>query len=873
MESVEILNLDTQPAIKSVKELRQALKACKDQMAGLEEGSDAFLELAQNAGALKHQLDEINESVSAASSDFGDMLTNATTVTNGIIGGFTAAQGALNLFGVESEEVVESIKKLQSLMAIGQGIDQIDKLTKALPKLTKAITGTTVAAKALRTVLQPKWLLAITAGVTAIVAIYHKWKKSTEDQTKANDKLAKSIESIQIPHSTYITNLQRELDIRKSMGTYSNEELLKGEIELREQAATALEDQIAKEEENYNNLTKFTEEGLKQLKEQRKQYTSNSQEYETLTNRIVAYMYNLEHSTYSEKNNQEALEKKNKELEELRKEQEDNNKALEQATYNLDVYTEAQNRSTKSVDKAAVALKTYTDGMNALRLANAKVNLQELKGDSTSREAALQRILLKKQELKLIEEQYGKESYYYAEAEVELEKMNKAYEESYLKVEKLRNILSKTPDLFASFAKPYEDFFISLADNFDTLQETINTKGVLGTTRFVEAWWNLTKSITDVAALTKENFEDLQKSIDHYLESGELTEPLLSTTIIYKQLSDDIQKNIIATNQAFSKGLITTEEASEEFAEILKNAIIYQKSLTDIVGENGEALWSLFPDVDVLGRTYAVMQQAFGDDKIGYLKAVRQATELLSDETNNKMSETLARMDEQIEALQTLKDTAHDIIQELNLSSLGENETFFENLKLQEQALKLSLDNKLISQQEYYDAINKLDDQSKQRHINNSVAIAGSVSSILSSIADSMDEENEKQFEASKKMRIASATIDMLAGITAAVSGLFTTKSGPWDIALAVLQAASIAAAGGANIAKISREKYNSTSSSSSASTAAVAQTITTPTQISNAVQSAEIQSAISDTRVYVLESDITNTGNRVSVQENENRY
>lgn len=872
MEQIDIINLNTQPAIKSVKDLRQALKACKDSMAGLEEGSDAFLELAQNAGALKHQLDEINESVSAASSDFGDMLTNATTVTNGLIGGFTAAQGALSLFGVESEEVVESIKKLQALMAIGQGIDQIDKMTKALPKLTKAITGTTVAAKVLRTVLQPKWLLAITAGVTAIVAIYNKWKKSTEDQTKANDKLAKSIESVQIPHSTYITNLQKELDIRKSMGTYSNEELLKGEIELRQETATALEDQIAKEEENYNNLTKFTEEGLKQLKDQRKQYASNSKEYETLSNRIVAYMYNLEHSTYSEKNNQEALERKNKELEELRKEQDENNKALQQAAYNLDVYTEAQNRSTKSVDKAAIALKTYTDGMNALRLANAQVNLQELKGNTTSRDAALQRILLKKQELKLIEEQYGRESYYYAEAEVELEKMNKAYEESYLKLEKLGQSLLKTPNLFSSFSLEFEDALIALADNFDTLQSVINTKGVLGTTRFVEAWWHLSESVTEVTALTKENFDDLQNSIDHYLDSGELTEPLISTSKIYVQLGADMQKNINSTTLAFKQGLINTEQAVDEYAWILKNAIIYNNSLKDIVGDNN-ALYQLFPSEDYLGRTQAIMQQVFEGDTIAYLTAVKEATVRLADELGTNLSETIGRMEEQINALQTLKDTAHDIIQELNLSSLNDNEAFFENLKLQEEALKLSLENKLISQQEYYDAIDKLDDQSKQRHINNSVAIAGSVSSILSSIADGMDEENKKQFEASKKMRIASATIDMLAGITAAVSGLFTTKSGPWDIALAVLQAAAITAAGSANIAKISREKYSGGSSSTSASTAAVAQTITTPTQISNAVQSANIQSAIGDTRVYVLESDITSTGNRVSVQEQENRY
>lgn len=872
MESVDIINLNTQPAIKSVKDLRQALKACKDSMAGLEEGSDAFLELAQNAGALKHKLDEINESVSAASSDFGDMLTNATTVTNGLIGGFTAAQGALSLFGVESEEVVESIKKLQALMAIGQGIDQIDKLTKALPKLTKAITGTTVAAKVLRTVLQPKWLLAITAGVTAIVAIYNKWKKSTEDQTKANDKLATSIKKIEIPHSTYITNLQKELDIRRSMGTYSNEDLLKGEIELRQQTAAALEDQIAKEEENYTNLTKFTEEGLKQLKEERKQYASNSKEYETLSNRIVAYMYNLEHSTYSEKNNQDALEAKNKELEELRKEQEDNTKALEKATYDLDVYTEAQKRSTKSVGQAAKEIDKYTQGMNALRLANAQVNLQELKGSTTSREAALQRILFKKQELKLIEEQYGKEHYYYAEAEVELEKMNKAYEDSYLKLEKLATGVLKTPNLFSSFSVEFEDALISLADNFETLQKAINTKGVLGTTRFVEAWWHLSESIVDVTGVTKENFDDLKKSIDHYIDSGELTEPLISTSKIYVQLGADIQKNINSTTLAFKQGLINTEQAVDEYAWILKNAIIYNNSLKDIVGDNN-ALYQLFPAEDYLGRTQAVMQQVFEDDPIAYLTTVKDATSRLADELETNLSETIGRMEEQINALQILKDTVHDIKNELDLSSLNDNEAFSENLKLQQQVLEQALQNKLISQQEYYDTVEKLDKLSAQHQINNSVAVAGSISSILNSIADGMDENNERQFEASKKMRIASATIDMLAGITAAVSGLFTTKSGPWDIALAALQAAAIAASGGANIAKISREKYTSSSSSTSASTAAVAQTITTPTQISNAVQSANIQSAIGDTRVYVLESDITSTGNRVSVQEQENRY
>lgn len=175
MTEVEVLNLDTSKALNSLKSLRTELKNIKDAMTNLDEGSEAFQKAANKAGELKHKLDEINQSVRGASADFGDMLSNATQVTNGIIGGFTAAQGAMNLFGVESENVTKAIAKLQSLMAIGQGVAQIDQMTKALPKLAAAITGTSKAAKLLKAVLQPKVFLAITAAITGLVVIWNKF--------------------------------------------------------------------------------------------------------------------------------------------------------------------------------------------------------------------------------------------------------------------------------------------------------------------------------------------------------------------------------------------------------------------------------------------------------------------------------------------------------------------------------------------------------------------------------------------------------------------------------------------------------------------------------------------------------------------------
>ena len=196
MDEVQVLNIDTSKAINSVKSLRTELKNIKDAMTNLEEGSDAFQKAANKAGELKHQLDEINQSVRGASADFGDMLSNATQVTNGIIGGFTAAQGAMTLFGLESENVLNAIKKLQSLMSIGQGISQIDQMTKALPKLANSITSTSRAAKLLKAALQPKVFLAITAAITALVVIWNKFGDKIKEYIPLIGKLQAAFEKL-----------------------------------------------------------------------------------------------------------------------------------------------------------------------------------------------------------------------------------------------------------------------------------------------------------------------------------------------------------------------------------------------------------------------------------------------------------------------------------------------------------------------------------------------------------------------------------------------------------------------------------------------------------------------------------------------------
>lgn len=189
MATVNAVRWDVNPAKTSISDLRKELKLLKDNMANLEEGSDAFLEIANKAGEVKHKIDEINESVKGASADFGDMVGNVTNVMAGITGAFQAVAGGLQAIGVESEAIDKTIAKMQGLMAVTQGLSAIDDGIKSFAKLTKAIDGTTKAGKALKVVMQPKVLLAVAAVITSIVLAFKNWEGAIRDALPFVDKI------------------------------------------------------------------------------------------------------------------------------------------------------------------------------------------------------------------------------------------------------------------------------------------------------------------------------------------------------------------------------------------------------------------------------------------------------------------------------------------------------------------------------------------------------------------------------------------------------------------------------------------------------------------------------------------------------------
>lgn len=167
----------------------------------------------------------------------------------------------------------------------------------------------------------------------------------------------------------------------------------------------------------------------------------------------------------------------------------------------------------------------------------------------------------------------------------------------------------------------------------------------------------------------------------------------------------------------------------------------------------------------------------------------------------------------------------------------------------------------------------KIADQ--QRYIRVAQAGVGLISNVLGSIADMYEQDAEKNAESAKKaknLRIATATIDMLGGITTALAGAFTTKSGPWDLVLAGIQAATILASGIANIAKIKNTDVSGNTSGGGGvgavvSPPAVIQQVPVTRTLTGVQEEQRLNEA---QRVYVVYDDIAQAGRKVDVTENE---
>lgn len=111
------------------KSLRSELKELTMQMAqmladGVDPTSEAFLQVAERAGALKDAMADAKDTINDYANDTQG-LTQGVSVIETAVGGWQALEGAMSAFGMESEDAAKATQKLMGIMSLMNGIQKI----------------------------------------------------------------------------------------------------------------------------------------------------------------------------------------------------------------------------------------------------------------------------------------------------------------------------------------------------------------------------------------------------------------------------------------------------------------------------------------------------------------------------------------------------------------------------------------------------------------------------------------------------------------------------------------------------------------------------------------------------------------------------
>jgi len=165
----------------SIKSLKSELRDLKNQLGTLEQGSEAFNKAAERAGQLQEQIRGVNDAIENA--DPEKKFAPFTRTVQGLSGGFAAAQGAMGLFGSESEELEKQLLKVQSAMALSQGLNSLLEFKNDFKDLGKMILNNVV--KAFTTLRGAIIATGIGLLVVAVGVLITNWKEFSKAITDA----------------------------------------------------------------------------------------------------------------------------------------------------------------------------------------------------------------------------------------------------------------------------------------------------------------------------------------------------------------------------------------------------------------------------------------------------------------------------------------------------------------------------------------------------------------------------------------------------------------------------------------------------------------------------------------------------------------
>jgi hypothetical protein len=162
-----ILDVDVKPLKLQLRESVEGLQAARQKFG---EFSQEAIAAAQKVAAIKDEIEATNEQ--AQLFDPGKRFQALTTAASTAAGGIAAVQGAMALFGGESENVAKTLQKVQGAMALSQGLSQLKDIGKVGEQLKISFKGLTAGVDGFKKALISTGIGALVVAVGLLVAYW-----------------------------------------------------------------------------------------------------------------------------------------------------------------------------------------------------------------------------------------------------------------------------------------------------------------------------------------------------------------------------------------------------------------------------------------------------------------------------------------------------------------------------------------------------------------------------------------------------------------------------------------------------------------------------------------------------------------------------
>ena len=166
-ENKIILDADVKPLKKQLREATQELQVARQRFG---EFSTEAVNAAQKVALIRDEIEDANEAAQVF--DPGKRFQALTSAASTAAGGIAAVQGAMALFGSESEDVEKALLKVQSAMALSQGLSQLKDIGKVGAQLKTTFMGLTAGVNGFKKALIATGIGALVVAVGLLVTYW-----------------------------------------------------------------------------------------------------------------------------------------------------------------------------------------------------------------------------------------------------------------------------------------------------------------------------------------------------------------------------------------------------------------------------------------------------------------------------------------------------------------------------------------------------------------------------------------------------------------------------------------------------------------------------------------------------------------------------